>query len=76
MLNKVFLAAAMSVAMVGVSMTAAPTEAYAKSGCLKEAKAKYGHDRKGRHAYRKACHKHYKALKKAHRKGPLRRLFG
>ena len=75
MLKKVFLAAALSVAMIGVSMTAAPTEAYAcKSGCFKKAKAKYGQGHfKERHAYRKACHKRHKAWRKSHRK---HRLFG
>jgi hypothetical protein len=74
MLKKVFLAAALTFAMVGVSVTAAPTEAYAcKSGCWKKAKAMYPHDWKARHAYRKACHKHYRAWRKAHRK---HHLFG
>jgi hypothetical protein len=72
MLKKVFLAAAVSVAVVGASMTAAPTEAYAcKSGCFKKAKAKYGHEFKKRHAYKKAC----KAAYKGHHKGLLARLF-
>jgi hypothetical protein len=71
MLKKVFLAAALSVAMVGVSMTAAPTEAYAcKSGCFKQAKAKYGMHLLKRHAYKRACKR---AWRKAHGK---RRLFG
>ncbi|HYJ59321.1 MAG TPA: hypothetical protein VEW64_08270 [Methyloceanibacter sp.] len=72
MLKKVFLAAALFVAMVGVSMIAAPSEAYAcKSGCFKKAKASYGHEFKKRHAYKKAC----KSAYKTHHKGPLARLF-
>lgn len=71
MLKKVFLAAALSVAMVGVSMTAAPTEAQAgKSGCYKQAKAKYGMHLLKRHAYKKECRRAYR---KAHGK---RVLFG
>ena len=69
MLKKVFLASAVSLLLAGVTMTAAPTEVYAgKSHCLKKAKAKYADDRKARRAYKKACHAHYKALKKAHKK--------
>jgi hypothetical protein len=69
MLKKVFLAAAVSLLMVGVTLSAAPTEGYAaKSHCLKKAKAKYGTDRKARRAYKKACHAEHKAWKKAHRK--------
>ena len=68
MLKKVFLAAAVSLLLVGVTLTAAPTEVYAGKGhCLKKAKAKYADDRKARRAYRKACHAHHKA-KKAHKK--------
>jgi hypothetical protein len=64
MLKKVFLAAAMSLAVVGATMTAAPTPAEAcKSGCFKKAKAKYPDDRKARKVYRKACKAHYKAHK-------------
>ena len=70
MLKKVFLAAALTLGVVGMTVTTAPTEAYAcKSGCFKKAKAKFGHHHwKERHAYRKACHKHHKAWRKAHRK--------
>jgi hypothetical protein len=70
MLKKVFLAAALTLGVVGMTVTTAPTEAYAcKSGCFKKAKAMFGHHHwKERHAYRKACHKHYKAWRKAHRK--------
>ncbi|HET9273080.1 MAG TPA: hypothetical protein VFO09_02295 [Methyloceanibacter sp.] len=61
MLKKVFLAAALSVAIVGVSMTATPTEVLAgKTGCFKKAKAKYGMHLIKRHAYKKACKAHYK----------------
>ena len=69
MLKKVFLAAAVSLLLVGVTLTAAPTEVYAGKGqCLKKAKAKDADDRKARRAYRKACHAHHKAWKKAHKK--------
>jgi hypothetical protein len=64
MLKKVFLASAVSLLMIGVALTAAPTESFAgkKSHCWKQAKAKYGHHHwKDRHAYRKACHKAWKA---------------
>jgi hypothetical protein len=61
MLKKVFLAAALSMAVVGVSMIAAPTEVLAgKTGCFKKAKAKYGLHLIKRHAYRKECRAHYK----------------
>ena len=67
MLKKVFLAAAVSLLMVGVTLTAAPTEGYAgkKSHCLKQAKAKYADDRKARRAYKKECKTAYKATQKA-----------
>jgi len=69
MLKKVFLAAALSVAVVGLTATAAPTEAYAcKSGCWKKAKAMYPHDWKARHAYKKACKRAWRA---AHRRRGL-----
>ncbi|HET9272757.1 MAG TPA: hypothetical protein VFO09_00635 [Methyloceanibacter sp.] len=69
MLKKVFLAAAVSLLLVGVTLTAAPTEVYAGKGhCVKKAKARYADDRKARRAYRKACHAHHKAWKKAHKK--------
>ena len=62
MLKKVFFAAALSVAMVGGLMIAAPTEASAgKTGCFKKAKAKYGVHLIKRHAYKKACKAHHKA---------------
>ena len=49
-------------AVVGVSMIAAPTEVLAgKTGCFKKAKAKYGVHLIKRHAYKKACKAHYKA---------------
>jgi hypothetical protein len=68
MLKKAFLAAAVALIFAGTTVTVAPTEAYAcKSGCFKKAKASYGHHWKARHAYRKACHAHYKAWKKAHK---------
>jgi hypothetical protein len=58
-----------NVSQIGRSLTAAPTEVYAGKGhCLKKAKAKYADDRKARRAYRKACHAHHKAWKKAHKK--------
>jgi peptidoglycan hydrolase CwlO-like protein len=56
MLKKVFLAAALSLAMVGAAMTTVPTEALAgKTGCYKKAKAKYGLHLLKRHSYKKAC---------------------
>lgn len=62
MVKKVFLAAALSVAVIGVSVMAAPTEVLAgKTGCYKKAKAKYGLHLIKRHAYRKECRAHYKA---------------
>ena len=66
MLKKVFLASALSLLVAGAALTAAPTESYAtKSHCWKKAKAKYGHGHwKDRHAYRKACHKAWKAANK------------
>jgi len=67
MLKKVFLAAALSVAMFGVSVTAAPTEAYAcKNGCWKKAKAMYPHNWKARHAYKKACKRAWRAHHRRH----------
>jgi len=69
MLKKVFLASTMSFLMVGVALTAMPTESYAFSHCHKMAKAKFGpHHRKERHAYVKACRAHFKAAKKAAKK--------
>jgi hypothetical protein len=62
MLKKVFLAAALSVALVGTTLTVAPTEVLAKkTGCYKAAKAKYGMHLLKRHSYKKACKAHYKA---------------
>ncbi len=70
MLKKVFLAAGLALVMAGATMTAAPAPAQAcQSGCFKKAKALYGHDFKKRHAFKKACKKHYKAYRKAHKKG-------
>jgi hypothetical protein len=61
MLKKVFFAAALTFAMVGATMIAAPTEVLAgKTGCFKKAKAKYGLHLLKRHAYKKACKAHYK----------------
>jgi hypothetical protein len=61
MLKKVFFAAAISFALVGATMTVAPTEVLAhKTGCFKKAKAKYGMHLLKRHAYKKACKAHYK----------------
>lgn len=69
MLKKVFLAAMVSVIMAGAAVSVAPQPAMAcKSGCWKAAKAKYPHDWKARHAFRKDCRAHYKAWKKAHKK--------
>ena len=74
MLKKVFLAAALALVVVGASVIAAPTQAYAcKSGCWKKAKAMYPHDRKERRAYRKECKAAHKAWRRSHRK---HRLFG
>jgi hypothetical protein len=68
MLKKVFLAAALTLGVVGMSVTAAPSQAYAcHSGCFKKAKALYPHDWKKRHAFRKHCRHHYRAWKKAHK---------
>ena len=65
MLKKVFLAGTMALLLAGVTVTAAPTEAFAcKSGCFEKAKAKYGHHLKMRHAYAKACRAAYRAHKK------------
>jgi hypothetical protein len=62
MVKKVFFAAAVAVAVAGVSVTAAPTEVLAsKTGCFKKAKAKYGLHLIKRHAYRKECRARYKA---------------
>jgi uncharacterized membrane protein YbaN (DUF454 family) len=68
MLKKVFLAAALTLGVVGMSVTTAPTQAYAcKSGCFKKAKAMFGHHHwKQRHAYRKACHKAWRKHHKHH----------
>jgi hypothetical protein len=78
MLKKMFLAGGLALVMAGATMTAAPQPAQAcHSGCFKKAKALYGHDLKKRHAFAKACRKHYKAYRKAHHKGLLhgRHLF-
>lgn len=70
MLKKVFLAGGLALVMAGATMTAAPAPAAAcHSGCFKKAKALYPHDMKKRHAFRKACKKHYKAYRKAHKHG-------
>ena len=62
MLKKVFFAAALSLAVVGATMTVAPTDVLAgKTGCYKKAKAKYGLHLIKRHGYKKACKAHYKA---------------
>jgi hypothetical protein len=71
MLKKVFLAAALTLGVVGMSVSAAPAPALAGHSCHKEAKAMYPHDRKARKAFRKACHAHHKAWKKAHKKHHL-----
>ena len=56
MLKKVFFAAAISFALIGATMTTAPTEVLAgKTGCYKKAKAKYGLHLLKRHSYKKAC---------------------
>jgi len=61
MLKKVFFAAALSLAVVGATMTVAPTDVLAgKTGCYKKAKAKYGLHLIKRHTYKKACKAHYK----------------
>jgi hypothetical protein len=61
MLKKVFFAAALSVALVGTTMTVTPTEVFAaKTGCFKKAKAKYGMHMLKRHAYKKACKARHK----------------
>ena len=77
MLTRVLLAAALSLAIVGVSATAAPTKAYVcLSVCPKQATA----DSKARHAYSKTCAANYRALKRYYRQhhglklpGPIRR---
>jgi hypothetical protein len=68
MLKKVFLAAAAAMILAGTTMTLSPAPAQASHACFKAAKAKYGSDRKDRHAYRKACNGHHKdhASKKHH----------
>ena len=68
MLKKVFLAAALSLVMVGATMTVAPAPVQAGHACFKAAKAKYGLHLIKRHAYRKACKGHHKvhASKKHH----------
>ncbi len=71
MLKKVFLAAAASLILAGATVTMAPAPALAGHHCHKAAKAMYPHDRKARHAFRKACHAHHKAWKKAHKKHHL-----
>lgn len=79
MVKKVFLAGGLALVMAGAMMTAAPQAALAcHSGCYKKAKAVYPHDLKQRHAFAEACRKHYRAYRKAHKKGLLhhdRRLF-
>jgi hypothetical protein len=74
MLKKVFLAAAASLVLVGATVAMTPAPAMAHSGCHKEAKALYPHDRKARRAYEKVCKAHHKAYKKAHKKH--HHLFG
>jgi peptidoglycan hydrolase CwlO-like protein len=61
MLKKVFFAVALSLVMVGTTITVAPTEVLAgKTGCFKKANAKYGLHLIKRHAYKKACKALYK----------------
>ncbi len=62
MLKKVFLAAALTIALVGTTMIVTPTEVLAaKTGCFKKAKSKYGMHLIKRHSYKKSCKAHYKA---------------
>jgi hypothetical protein len=78
MLKKVFLAVALSFAVAGVTMTAAPAPAEAGHffHCFKKAHTKYGHQWKKRRAYRKACNAKHRAYHKGN-KGPFKnvRLF-
>jgi hypothetical protein len=69
MLKKVFLAGAAVLLLAGVTVSVSPTDVFAgRTHCFEKAKAKYGHHWKARHAYRKACHAHHRAWKKAHKK--------
>ena len=63
MLNKVFLALAMSLLLAGVTLTAAPSESLA-SPLLQMAKEKYGLKLLKRHAYKRSCKKAWKAANK------------
>ena len=65
MLKKVFLAAAAALLIASVTAPVGTTPAVAGSGCWKAAKAAGVKGWKARHAYRKECRAHYKAMKKA-----------
>jgi len=69
MLKRMILAALATafVAAFALPVQVAPAAAEGMS-CKQSAKAKYADDRKARRAYKKACHAHHKAMKKAHKK--------
>jgi hypothetical protein len=69
MLKKILVAAAMTGLVAGAALPVPITPAYAgKSGCREAAKSKFQGDRKARHAFKKECKSHWKAVKKAHDK--------
>jgi len=79
MRKKVLSAAAASLVLAGVAMTApvqpVQAKAHATTGvtCREAAKMQYPADRKQRHAYKKACKAEYKSMKKGNGHGLLRR---
>ena len=74
MLNKVFLAAAVSLIMAGATMTISSAPAMACGACHKAAKADVpARSKTARKAYKEHCKAVHKAYKKAHKK---HHLFG
>jgi hypothetical protein len=69
MLKRLFLAAALTGLVAGVSIPLQTDTAEARpSGCREAAKAKFPDDLKSRVAYKKECKAHWKAYKTAHGK--------
>ena len=69
MLKKVFLAAAATLLIASVVAPVASTPAEAFSHCWKASKVAGVKGLKAHHAYVKECRAHYKAAKKAAKKG-------
>ena len=73
MLKRLFLAAAMTGLIAGVSVSMTTDSALAgKSGCREAAKGKFQGDLKSRHAYKKECKAAWKAMA-GKRGGPFKK---